>query len=607
MNRRKPAGQDAVGALMNDRSDPAMDLVYCSADIRESTADGRSAGATTGNIPIDGYEAAAPGSAGAMPAVFGRYRVEGLLGRGGMSSVYLAHDELLGRPVALKIPRIAASHSGRVLARLRREARSVAALQHPNICPIYDVGEFDGIHYLAMAYIKGRSLAEYLKSARPQSERAAVLTVLKIAKALEEAHRQEILHRDLKPANIMIDVRGEPIVMDFGLACHLEDDQAHLSQEDLMVGTPAYMSPEQIDHRAPIGPASDIYSLGVVLYELLTQRCPFQGSVLSVTGQSLHSEPPAIESLRENVSPQLAEICRKAMAKNPAERFGSMQELADALSAFIRGKQADAAACAPAPELAAGGEQLVVAPPAENPSPAQAGPRPAGFELSPRLVGIVVTSAAAALLGIGLLIYANRAAWPVVAETNRETTASPSTPAAPLAAPNTAAVPNTAAAPNTAATSNQTETPPPAASLPVTTPPRPRAAPPPEGEHFGPPPPFHGGPPPVEAFRGKTVEEGFARLDRNGDGVVTPRELPLHIIWRGDENDDDAIDLAEMRVAYARHEEGLFAVPTELELTFLPPPPPPGPHPWWPRRSPAAAWTFSGTTTMVKSLTAAAA
>ena len=298
INRHKPGGQNAIGALMNDRSDLAIDLMYCSGDIQESTADDRSAGATTGKIPVDGYVAAAPESAGAMPAVFGRYRVEGLLGRGGMSSVYLAHDEQLGRPVALKIPRITTSHSDRVLARLRREARSVAALQHPNICPVYDVGEIDGIHYLAMAYIKGRSLADYLKSARPQSERAAVLTVLKIAQALEEAHRQGILHRDLKPANIMIDVRGEPIVMDFGLACQLEDDEARLSHDELMVGTPAYMSPEQIDHRAPLGPASDIYSLGVVLYELLTQRCPFQGSVLSVTGQSVHSEPPAIESLR---------------------------------------------------------------------------------------------------------------------------------------------------------------------------------------------------------------------------------------------------------------------------------------------------------------------
>ena len=550
---------------MNGKSNVAIVSDSVFAGFGELTLHGQSA-AMTASMPTDGYGASVPGSAGAMPAVFGRYRVEGLLGRGGMGSVYLAHDEELGRPVALKIPRIPGSYSPKVLARLKREARSVAALQHPNIRPVYDAGEIDGIDYLAMAYIKGCSLADYLKTAGPQPERAAVLTVLKIARALEEAHRQGILHRDLKPANIMIDVRGEPIVTDFGLACSWADEQARLSHDDLIVGTPAYMAPEQIDRRAPIGPASDIYSLGVVLYELLTQRCPFEGSVVSVAGQCVHAEPPAIESLRENVSPELAEICRQAMAKNPAERFGSMQEFADALAALLRelppAETAAAAVAVPALEPVAESEPLIAGPPKADASLARAVARTAGFEHSPRLIGIVVAAVAAAVLAIGLLIDANRFAWPVAAETDRETTTSRSAPDAPPSVP----IP--------APTSDNTEAPRPAAPPPAAPPP----AAPPERELAHRPPPVHGGPPPEEAFRGKTVEEGFACLDRDGDGVVTPRELPLHIVWRGDQNDDDAMDLAEMRVAYARHEEVLFSPPTELERLILPLPPH-GSHP----------------------------
>ena len=385
MNARSASGADQPASGENPQ--PAKDLGE-TVVLHESNA---------GRSSPDGP------AAGVLPASFGRYRVERLLGRGGMGSVYLAHDRQLNRPVALKIPRFEPAESARHLARLRREAQSVAALHHPNICAVYDVGEIDGIHYLAMAYIKGRSLTEYLKTSK-QSERGAALTVFKIAKALEEAHRQGILHRDLKPANIIIDTRGEPIVMDFGLAYRFEDDnQARLTQDGVIIGTPAYMSPEQIDRRAAVGPASDIYSLGVLLYELLTRRCPFEGPVLGVVAQVLHEEPPAIESLRPTISADMARICRTAMAKNPSERFGSMKEFADALSAYIRGKTS----AAPLPDLTDIDDQLLTAPLASL-GPARTLPTAPGFDLPPYLKWALAAAVAVILLVVALLIFGNR-------------------------------------------------------------------------------------------------------------------------------------------------------------------------------------------------------
>ena len=162
------------------------------------------------------------------------------------------------------------------------------------------------------------------------------VVVRKVALALQEAHGRGIVHRDLKPANIMIDRRGEPIVMDFGLACRVNDGSTRLTQDGLIVGTPAYMSPEQIDHRAPVGPAADIYSLGVVLYELLTGSCPFQGNVVSVIGQVLHAEPKPVAELRPDVSAAMSELCRRAMAKDLQQRFASMKDVAAALTSLLK-------------------------------------------------------------------------------------------------------------------------------------------------------------------------------------------------------------------------------------------------------------------------------
>jgi serine/threonine protein kinase len=269
---------------------------------------------------------------------FGRYRILKTLGEGAMGSVYLALDSQLQRKVALKIPKVDAKEQPRFIERFLREARSAATLTHPNICPVYDVGELDGQHFITMAYIQGHSLSDFVNPAKPQNERHIATVVRKIALALHEAHANGLVHRDVKPANVMIDQRNEPIIMDFGLARQLDDgEDSRLTRDGAILGSPAYMSPEQIEGQATkIGPACDIYSLGVILYELLTGQLPFQGSVASIIGQILAKEPIHPTRVRSQVSPRIADIALKAMAKRPQERFSSMKEVANALTEFLK-------------------------------------------------------------------------------------------------------------------------------------------------------------------------------------------------------------------------------------------------------------------------------
>ncbi|MGE0756744.1 MAG: serine/threonine-protein kinase [Pirellulaceae bacterium] len=271
---------------------------------------------------------------------FGRYRVLKTLGEGAMGSVYLALDSQLQRKVALKIPKVDAKEQPRFVERFLREARSAATLTHPNICPVYDVGEIEGQHFITMAYIQGHSLSEFVNPTKPQNERHIATVVRKIALALYDAHANGLVHRDVKPANVMIDLRNEPIIMDFGLARQLDDgEDSRLTRDGAILGSPAYMSPEQIEgHASKIGPACDIYSLGVILYELLTGRLPFQGSVASIIGQILSKEPVHPCKVRPDISPRLADVCTKAMAKKPQDRYSSMKELASALADFLKSR-----------------------------------------------------------------------------------------------------------------------------------------------------------------------------------------------------------------------------------------------------------------------------
>ena len=270
-----------------------------------------------------------------LPAEFGRYRVERLLGKGGMGAVYLAVDSQLNRKVALKIPFFDAREEPKRQERFLREARSAARLHHPNICTVFDVGEVSGRPFITMAFITGKPLEDLFDEDRLLPVSTVVGIIRKMALALQKAHDLSIVHRDLKPANVMITPDGEPVIMDFGLAKQIgqtDAAEAKLTLEGAILGTPKYMAPEQVngDQKA-IGPATDVYALGVMLFELLTGRAPYSGPLLSMLSQIASAPVPAARLLRAEVDEQLSSVCGKAMAKVPSDRFPSMTQLAEAM------------------------------------------------------------------------------------------------------------------------------------------------------------------------------------------------------------------------------------------------------------------------------------
>jgi eukaryotic-like serine/threonine-protein kinase len=187
----------------------------------------------------------APSGASNLTGQFGRYRIVRALGKGAMGTVYLAEDTQIERQIALKTPHFTEDPTGEQTERFFREARAAGNLRHPHICPIHDFGQIDGKHFITMAYIEGHPLSAFIKPDKPQTERHILIVIRKLALALQEAHDHGVVHRDLKPANIMVDKKGEPIIMDFGLAQQVRrNEDVRLTQTGIIIGTPAFMSPE---------------------------------------------------------------------------------------------------------------------------------------------------------------------------------------------------------------------------------------------------------------------------------------------------------------------------------------------------------------------------
>ena len=265
----------------------------------------------------------------------GAYQVTSLLGAGGMGEVYRAEDTRLGRPVAVKVlPEELAQHNDR-LHRFVREARAASALNHPNVAHIYEIGQSDGLHFIAMEYVEGQSLAQKL-SGRPLELWEVLDIGIQAADALEEAHRKGITHRDIKSANLMITAKGQVKVLDFGLAkiTRSEDEgvgsdastSIHTAQ-GVVMGTLRYMSPEQVLGKE-LDSRTDLFSLGVVLYEMTTGRLPFSGNNASeVTDRILHAQPEALARFNYEVPAELERVIRKSLEKDQERRYQSAQDL----------------------------------------------------------------------------------------------------------------------------------------------------------------------------------------------------------------------------------------------------------------------------------------
>ena len=260
--------------------------------------------------------------------VDGRYRVLSRLGSGGMADVYCAEDTHLGRQVALKILYRRFAQDAEFVERFKREAQSAAGLTHPNVVNVYDRGEHDGTYYIAMEYLPGRTLKDVVKAQGPLDQAAVIDIGVQILRAASFAHRRGVIHRDLKPHNVMIDDAGNAKVTDFGIA---RAGASEMTEAGAILGTAQYLSPEQAQGHAATS-QSDLYSVGIILYELLTGRLPFDGeSAVSIAVQHLNDPPPAIRSQRADVAPELDAAVMRSLEKDPAARWQDADEFIRAL------------------------------------------------------------------------------------------------------------------------------------------------------------------------------------------------------------------------------------------------------------------------------------
>jgi serine/threonine protein kinase len=282
----------------------------------------------------------------AEPEVIGRYRIEKELGQGGMSVVYLARDPYMKRRVAIKIlPRHYAAENG-FLLRFQREAQVIASLEHPAIVPVHDFGEHDGQPYIVMRYMPGGSLADRLKRG-PLGLAEAARILDRLAPALDEAHAQGIIHRDLKPGNILFDQCDRAYLCDFGLVKFSEISATPLTSSGGVVGTPAYMSPEQARGVSTLDGRTDVYSLGVIFYEMLAGALPYRAETPMGLAMMHVLEPvPSILARKPDVPPGADAIIRRAMAKEREDRYPTPTALAAAVGRLAEAERAAAAVAA---------------------------------------------------------------------------------------------------------------------------------------------------------------------------------------------------------------------------------------------------------------------
>ncbi|HEY0735354.1 MAG TPA: protein kinase [Herpetosiphonaceae bacterium] len=406
----------------------------------------------------------------------GPYRIEALIGRGGMAAVYRAFDTRLQRYVALKMlyPQYLADTD--IVERFRREAITAAQLDHPYIAPIYDVGEDDGLVYLAMKLLPGPSLADVLQREQHLPPERVAALIQQIASALDEAHQHGIIHRDIKPGNVLLDSRGNAILTDFGIAKSL--DAPSLTESSVIVGTPDYIAPEQINPRlAPGGKIdhrADLYSLGAMIYRMVTGRRPFDGPSQTVLLAHLHDSPPPPSEGLPSLPPGVDAVIARAMAKHPEERYSTATELAHALSDSLGDSTEVGVVFPPAairrdphtrPTTQALKAPAAITPgDAKAPPPAETAPdQPAPARRRSRLLPLTIALALVLLLGAGAAL-----AQQMVRQASGSPAALPDTTEIAEAASATATVTKTAT-PTTSPTPSVTTTSEPTATTTITT------------------------------------------------------------------------------------------------------------------------------------------
>lgn len=330
----------------------------------------------------------------------GRYRVEQELGRGGMAKVYRGQDTVLGRTVAIKILAPQFADDQDFVHRFRREAQAAARISNHNLVSVFDTGSDDGVHFIVMEYVDGRTLADLIAGGGRILPDRAIEIAIDVCHALEAAHAQGVIHRDIKPGNIMLDENGRVKVTDFGIARVISTSET-IAQTAAVLGTASYLSPEQAQGQ-PVDGRSDLYSLGCVLFEMVTGRAPFLGdSPVAVASKHVLEQPTPPSRLNPDVSPDLDAVILRALAKNPANRYQTAEEFREDLERVRRGLPVNAT-----PLLPAGTTQVIDRPASRTavlPPTAHQEPEP---ERSNWWVPVLVTLLILGLLALVLFLLA---------------------------------------------------------------------------------------------------------------------------------------------------------------------------------------------------------